>query len=205
MVGGRIDTGSTGSASGGDIGGGVSGIGASVVASEGASVAASVGRTMDREIEMKRLRSAVSVRPVGSKNDLASDFGLDAECGLVGSTVGAPEVGASVGTAAAQLAMQRLADAQGLHGEVMAARPHRNSLPSVLSVEGLQQREDPSAWMAASDTTSEAAFVGATGRRPEDKALSADYLRRRLGAAAKAPAWLKAVADDVPSTARWWK
>ena len=101
--------------------------------------------------------------------------------------------------------MQRLADAQGLHGEVVAARPHRNSLPSVLSVEGLQQREDPSAWMAASDTRSEAAFVGASGRRPEDKALSADYLRRRLGAAAKAPAWLKAVADDVPSTARWWK
>ena len=150
MVGGRIDTGSTGSASDGDIGSGVSGIGASVVASEGASVAASVG-------------------------------------------------------ASAQLAMQRLADAQGLHGEVMAARPHRNSLPSVLSVEGLQQREDPSAWMAASDTRSEAAFVGASGRRPEDKALSADYLRRRLGAAAKAPAWLKAVADDVPSTARWWK
>ena len=109
------------------------------------------------------------------------------------------------GAAGARQALQRLAGAQGLEGEVVAAMPHRNSLPSVLSVEGLQQREDPSAWMAASDTKSEAAFVGATGRRPEDKALSADYLRRRLGAAAKAPAWLKAVADDVPSTARWWK
>ena len=142
MVGGRIDTGSTGSASGGDIGSGVSG--------EGVRVA----------------------RP---------------------------------GAAGARQALQRLAGAQGLEGEVVAAMPHRNSLPSVLSVEGLQQREDPSAWMAASDTKSEAAFVGAAGRRPEDKALSADYLRRRLGAAAKAPAWLKAVADDVPSTTRWWK
>ena len=201
MVGGRIDTGSTGSASGGDIGGGVSGIGASVVASEGASVGADDG---PRNL-LKKFCVAVSVRPDDHKNGVASDSELDPTTGSVGSAVGAPEVGASVGTAAAQLAMQRLADAQGLHGEVMAARPHRNSLPSVLSVEGLQQREDPSAWMAASDTTSEAAFVGATGRRPEDKALSADYLRRRLGAAAKAPAWLKAVADDVPSTARWWK
>jgi hypothetical protein len=180
-------------------------VGASLGASVGASVGASAGRTMDRESELKKLCSAVSVRPVGSENDLASDFGLDCNCGLVGSVVGAPEVGASVGTAAAQLAMRRLAAAQGLGGEVVAAPPHLNSQASGLSVQGLQRQEDPSSWTSASDTVSEAAFIGPGHRAPGDKALAQEYLRRRLASGQKVPAWLQSVAEDVPAASRWWK
>jgi hypothetical protein len=44
----------------------------------------------DRETELKKLCSAVSVRPVGSENNLPSNSEHDLKCGLVGSTVGPP-------------------------------------------------------------------------------------------------------------------
>ena len=148
---------------------------------------------------------AVSVRPDDHKNGVASDSELDPTAGSVGSAVGAPEVGASVGTAAAQLAMRRLAAAQGLGGEVVAAAPHLNSQASGLSVQGLQRQEDPASWTSASDTVSEAAFIGPGRRAPGDKALAQEYLRRRLTSGQKVPAWLQSVAEDVPAASRWWK
>ena len=86
-------------------------------ASVGASVVSSVGAA-DGQNDSESGRSGwgvesdVSVQPVGSRNDLASDAEHDLICGLVGSAVGPPEARASVGTAAAQLAMRRLAAAQ---------------------------------------------------------------------------------------------
>ena len=171
----------------------------------GASVKASVGADDGPQNPLWKVCGAVSVRPDDHKNGVASDSELDPTAGFVGSAVGAPEVGASVGTAAAQLAMRRLAAAQGLGGEVVAAPPHLNSQASGLSVQGLQRQEDPSSWTSASDTVSEAAFIGPGHRAPGDKALAQEYLRRRLTSGQKVPAWLQAVAEDVPAASRWWK